>query len=87
MVHHKKEEGFVSMLGLLLSIAIIFFLAYKMYTNYFTKPLLDTQTQKAVSGQGINTSNPQTIVQSTRDSIKGIEKKMQDQQKEYLGGQ
>jgi predicted membrane protein len=71
---YKERNGFFTILGTLLAVAIILFLCYLLLNNYFKKPLLDNKTQGVLSEQGINTSNYRTILDSTKDKLKDIEK-------------
>lgn len=70
--YFKDRKGFVSLLGLLLAMAIIFFLGYKAYGTYLSKPKTDSKTTQALSESGINTSNNISTFQSMKERLKEI---------------
>ena len=80
-----NSKGFVGLLGLIITAAIISFLAYIMLTRYFDQSsvTMDAPAQEAVKEAGINTSTQRTVLESTKAKIKDIEK-MQQQQADTL---
>jgi hypothetical protein len=70
----KPHRGFASMIGLLFALAIVLFIFYILFNTYFKRTSMDKSTEKAVQEQGINTANYGTIIDSTRNKIKDIEK-------------
>ena len=68
-----NTKGFVGLLGLLLTVGIICFMAYFTLKQYFGKPPMDQQTQDAAKQAGIDTSSQQGIVDSVRSTVKDIE--------------
>jgi competence protein ComGC len=68
----KFKAGFM-FIELLLVLAIIMFIAYKVINVYFKKPSLDKETQKFISEQGIDATNYKSIIDSTKDNLKGIQ--------------
>ena len=72
----KLKAGFM-FIELLLVLAIIMFIAYKVINLYFKKPSLDKETQRVISTQGIDTTSSKSIVDSTR-------KKLQDVQHQHM---
>ncbi len=67
-------------LELLLALAIIMFIAYKVLNFYFKKPLLNQETQKVISEQDIDVTTPQSMIDSTKNKLQDI----QDQRMEML---
>lgn len=68
-----KEAGFM-FIEILLALAIIMFILFKILDFYFKKSHPDKDTRKLITEQGISTSNPQSIIGSTRDKIEDIQK-------------
>jgi len=69
----KFNKGF-GFIGILLVLAIICFLFYKVMNLYFKKtPTINKETQKTLSEQGINTANYKSIVDSTREKVQDIQ--------------
>ena len=79
-----EEKGFIGLLSLLFSLAVVCALAYFAYGVYFKKPIADQQTQEMLSSQNIDTSTPKTILDSTRTQIKGMEKMIQERESQVL---
>ncbi|KPK96560.1 MAG: hypothetical protein AMJ95_13520 [Omnitrophica WOR_2 bacterium SM23_72] len=75
----KIKAGFM-FLELLLALAIIMFIAYKVLNFYFKKPSLNEETQKVISEQGIDTTTLESIADSTKKKLQDI----QDQRLEML---
>lgn len=67
----KTSYGF-AFIELLVVLAIIAFIAVKVLNNYYKKPLVDKETRKVVSEQGIDTSNPNAIVDSVKKKLQNI---------------
>ncbi|MDP2938591.1 MAG: hypothetical protein Q8O13_00690 [Candidatus Omnitrophota bacterium] len=76
----KIKTGFM-FIELLLVLAIIMFIAFKVFKLYFKNPSLNKETQKVISEQGINTTSYKSIIDSTKKKLQGI----QDQHIEKLG--
>lgn len=74
----RPDEGF-ALLELLLVLAIIAFIIFKVMNYYYKKPPIDKETQKVVSEQGIDTSNPVSIVESVKKKLQHINDDRQDQ--------
>ena len=69
------NDGFLSFLGLLLVLAIIGFLSYNAFKNYFVnKPISDKNTSQSLEEQGIDTGSYQSILGTARKKIKDINK-------------
>ena len=76
----RSEKAFASLIGLLLAIAIIVFVAYKIYGVYLGKPTVeDKQTRKVLSEQGLDTSGAVGTYQSTKSKVGDIKKMIADQ--------
>ncbi len=70
----KQFKNGFAFIELLLVIAIILFLFYKVINLYFKKtPTINKETEKALSEQGIDTTNYKSIVGSTREKIQDIQ--------------
>ena len=72
----KLKAGFM-FIELLLVLAIIMFIAFKVFNLYFNKSSLNKETQRAISTQGIDTTSSKSIIDSTR-------KKLQDIQNQHI---
>lgn len=57
---------------LLLVLAIVMFIAFKVFNLYFKKPILDKETERVMSTQGIDTTSSQSIVDSTKKKLQAI---------------
>lgn len=75
-MQRNYKGGVFSLIELLLVLAIILFFSYKALNSYFKKPDLDKNTEKALSQQGINTSNYGTILNSTRSQVQDINRRL-----------
>ncbi len=64
---------------LLLALAIIMFIAFKVFNVYFKKPSLDKETQRFISEQGIDTTSHKSTIDSTRDKLEDIQTKHIDE--------
>ncbi len=79
----KGEKAFMSLIGLLLSIAIIVFVAYKVYNLYLKSPSMSQETRESLSSQGIDTSSQTGAFQSSKQKISEINKAMKDQANQF----
>ncbi|MFH1359540.1 MAG: hypothetical protein ABIJ41_00690 [Candidatus Omnitrophota bacterium] len=79
-MRNGNEKGFASLIGMLLAIAIVAFLAYKAITTYYQKPSADQETQKTMKEQGIDTSTYRSALDSAKQKTAGIEKMMQERE-------
>jgi len=68
----KERSGFMY-IELLIVLAIILFVGYRVWLYYFKKPPLDSGTTKVLSEQGIDASNSQVLLNSTRNKLRAIE--------------
>jgi len=80
----RNQKGFVSLLGLLFAIAIICFVAYKIYNAYLAKPTTDQETQKALKEQGMDTRTQQGAYDSAKEKIQGVKEIMHQQGDDLL---
>ena len=74
------KKGFLSLIGLLLSIVIIFVLCYFLLTVYLKGPSTDKATKKSLTEQNIDTTTYQTTLDSTKARIKNINKELLSRQ-------
>lgn len=77
----KSQEGFLSLIGLLLSMAIILILCFIALT-YFKESPVDDETEKILSEQNIDSSNPQATLNAARKKIQDINTKVLNREKE-----
>jgi competence protein ComGC len=68
--------GFVE---ILIVLAIILFLGYKLLNFYFKQPSINPETNKALIEQGIDTTNYKTTADTVRNKIENIQKQHIDQ--------
>jgi competence protein ComGC len=78
----RNNKGFIGLLEILLAIVIIGFLMFFMLKRYTATPVLDKDTKKAMSEQGIDSTNYKTIVDTTRTSVQAIQEKEAQRLKE-----
>ena len=69
---NNRRGDFLGLIGLLLLVGVVIFLAQYFLKSSYLKPKLDKESQEAAAEAGINTANYQTVVQSTRDTVQGI---------------
>lgn len=79
----KQKNGFFTLLGIVLTMAIILVLFYYLFNTYFKQPVVDKESQKSFNEYNIDTANYKTIMDSTRDRVKGIEKDMLNQSQQW----
>lgn len=73
----KNRAGF-TIIEIMLVLGVIMFLAYILLNFNFNRPMLDEETKKAVSEQGIDTANYKTTIDSARSKIQDIQKQRID---------
>ena len=74
----KIKAGFM-FLEILLVLAIIMFIAFKVFKLYFKNPPIDKETQRVITEQGINTTTYKSIINSTKDKLEDIQNKHIDE--------
>ena len=67
------------LIELLLVLAIIMFIAFKVLNFYFKKPSLNKETQRVISEQGIDTTSYKSITDSTRNKLEDIQNQHMDE--------
>lgn len=88
MIYYLRDKkGFLLLLELIFTLAIICFLVYMTLNIYFKRPSLNNkEVNKALSEQGIDTSNYQeikdTIIKKMDDINKQRLKEMEDLQRQ-----
>ena len=70
----KIKTGFM-LIELLVVLAIIMFIASKVFKSYFMKPTLDKETQKVISEQGTDTTSYQSVIDSSKKKLQDIQDK------------
>lgn len=76
LILNGNRGTFLSLFELVLVLAIILFFAYKALNAYLRKPAMDEDVDKALTRQGIDTSNYSTIVNSARREVQDINKRL-----------
>lgn len=71
----KNNSGFLGLLSLVFTLAIICFISYLTFKVYFKKPIAGEWAGESSSVQGAPPSNYQSVLSSTRNKIEGINKK------------
>lgn len=74
----KRIDGF-GFVEILVVLAIILFLGYKLLNFYFKQPSINPETNKALIEQGIDTTNYKTTADTVRSKIENIQKQHIDQ--------
>lgn len=74
----KLKAGFMY-IELLLVLAIVIFIASKVFKLYFKKTSFDKEAQRVISIQGIDTASPKSIVDSTRKKLQDIQNQHMDE--------
>jgi type II secretory pathway pseudopilin PulG len=77
MKKYQKRAGF-TLIEIILTLGVILFVAFILLNLNFSRPTLDEETKKAVSEQGINTTNYKTLMDSARSKIQDIQKQRLD---------
>ncbi len=67
-----NQKGFLSLLGLLLTLGIIFYVGYRLYTG-------------KVNSTGSNLQQQKTILDNTKETLKSIEKARNEKEKQAEG--
>jgi type II secretory pathway pseudopilin PulG len=70
-----NNKGFIGLLEILITTAIIGVLMYFMLKHYSGAPAIDKETKKAMSEQGIDSTNYKTIIDTARTSVQAIQEK------------
>jgi uncharacterized protein YpmB len=74
-----NNRGFIGLIGLLLTVAIISVFAYFIFTKYFGKPTgMDQNTQEMADQAGIDTTSQTSILGSVKFVIKGVNEAQQE---------
>ncbi len=71
----KDNSGFLGLLSLVFTLAIICFISYFAFKVYFKKPIVGEWAGESLSVQGAPPSNYQSVLSSTRNKIEDINKK------------
>jgi peptidoglycan hydrolase CwlO-like protein len=72
-----NKKGFFALLGVLAALVIIFILCYIVYSK--KTPFINKSTQKVLTEEGIDTSNYQATIDSTKKKIEEINKQYEEQ--------
>ena len=74
----KIKTGFM-LIELIVVLAIVMFIAFKMWEAYSKKPVLSKETEKVMTEQGIDTTNYKTISDSIKNKVEDIQKQHIDE--------
>lgn len=74
----KIKTGFM-FVELLLVLAVVMFIAFKVFKLYFNNPSLNQETQRVIAEQGIDTTSYKTIIDSTQEKLDAIQNKQNDE--------
>ena len=77
----SKRRAFM-LLEMIFALIIILFLCYIVLKFYITKPIINNKTQNILSKEGVDSSSPRAIIDSTRGKIEEINKKTLDRVKQ-----
>lgn len=75
----KKIKSAFMLIELLVVLAIIMFIVFKVLNLYFMKPSLNKETQKVISEQGIDTVSSKSLIDSTRNKLRNIQNRHNDE--------
>jgi len=75
----KTNDGF-GLIELLAALAIVALIVFLVMKNYYRKPFVDKETQKAVSEQGIDTTSYGTVKDSLKKQLLNIKDRQQERQ-------
>jgi type IV secretory pathway TrbF-like protein len=78
----KNNQGFIGLLGMVLTLAIILVIVYISFKTYF-KPNLTGISNP--SETGINTTSYQSILESSKKKVEDINKQTLERQKQLEG--
>ncbi|MGD0336698.1 MAG: shikimate kinase [Candidatus Omnitrophota bacterium] len=83
----SRNSGFIALLGLLLTAAIICIMAYIALNYYFKRPALpeNIDNSLSMSGQGINTSTYKSVIDTTKKKVQEIEKQEREHAQQLEG--
>lgn len=77
-MERNREKGFVTLVGLLLTVFVITVIALIIFKAYFKRPASQADIRQPLSEQGIDSTNYSTIIDSTKSVINNINKQGQD---------
>lgn len=79
-----RRKGFVALIEILVVLAIIVFLAYRMYGSYFKKsaPVVEPSGSPVVSDQNIDVSHPRAAVNYATQKVNELNKKIEEREKQ-----
>ncbi len=69
----RKDRNGFAFLELIIVAAIILFIFSRYAKTYFKKPLINKETEKALSEQGIDTTNYKAIIDTTKSKMQAIQ--------------
>lgn len=78
----KNSKGF-SILGMLISLAIIAFLVYYVSKTYFAGSGVPESTKQTLEKEGVDVSNYSSLAGGAKDKVKELNKKTAELQEQF----
>jgi hypothetical protein len=79
-----NQKGFIGIIGLLLAVGIISFMAYFAFKDYFTNPTgMNKESQQVAHQAGIETTSQVSVIKSVKSQVQDIQA-IQEQQIEQV---
>jgi len=82
-IHSDHQKGFISILGILLSLVIVCVMFYWALNVYFGKSSINEANKSTIKEYGIDTSSQKAVLESTKQKISVAEQQMLDHAKQY----
>ncbi len=78
------DAGFLTLLGLIVTLAIICIMAYIVFNFYFKAPLLQDNigNSLSVSEQGIDTSSYHSVIDTAKKKLEDVERQQNNNLKQ-----
>lgn len=78
----RGRKGFASLIELVLVLAVVSVIVYFMTNLYFKKPVVEKSLQKDLAEQGINASDPRSVVHEAEMRAEEVNKRSRELEKE-----
>ena len=79
----RRRRGFVSLLGLVITLLIIGILSVSFIRFYSGTGKQEAGTDETFKKEGIDTSTPSSIVESTRKKVNEINEQLAEKEKQF----
>ncbi len=77
----NNKRGSFSLIGILLAVLIVGWMAMSVLKNYYKPSQGDAQTQKALEGTGLKTTTYKSALDSAKDQLGGVSQQLNEQGK------